>query len=200
MLQELAATWFLVCLAPDTDQQVKIMAGQYDARFETIVAKTIEEEGGYVDHPNDKGGPTKYGITMRFYEAAFGEKPTRKTIRNLTVDKARQAYHTMIWQEAGVSLLPTELQPLMFEWIVMSGPITPIKFLQRRIGAKPDGILGPMTARAAREKLSGIDFDLWQRQFVNDIVRFLIRIAKRDNSQIVFLEGWFNRFCDYYTA
>lgn len=175
------------------------MAGSYDGRFEAIVAEIIEREGGYVNHPNDRGGPTKYGITMGFYEEAFGEKPTRQTIRNLTVDKARQAYHKVIWQRYGVGQLPTEVQKLMFEWITMSGPRTPIKFLQRRVGAKADGVLGPMTAKAVRAKLAETPWPEFKVAFVNDIVRFLIRIARRDRSQVVFLEGWFNRFCHYYS-
>lgn len=174
------------------------MAGEYDGRFEAIVAEVIKDEGGYVDHPNDKGGPTKYGITMRFYEEAFGYKPTRDTIKNLTVNDARRAYHKVIWQKNGVHMLPSELQPVMFDWITMSGPRTPIKFLQRRVGAKPDGVMGPKTAKATRTKIQEKTYRVFHTEFVNGIVRFLIRITKRDPSQTVFLEGWFNRFCEYY--
>ena len=174
------------------------MAGEYDGRAEAIIAEIIEDEGGYVDHPLDRGGPTKYGITMRFYEEAFGEKPTRLTIKNLSKNDARRAYHAVIWQKYNVKMLPSEIQPLMFDWIVMSGPRTPVKFLQRRVGATPDGYIGPMTARAVRVKIQEVSYGDFQTAFVNDIVRFLIRIAKRDPSQTVFLEGWFNRFCEYY--
>lgn len=174
------------------------MAGEYDARFEAIVGRVIRREGGYVNHPNDKGGPTKYGITMNFYREAFGEEPDRSTIKALTVDRARQAYHAIIWQKYGVNRLPSEIQPLMFEWITISGPDAPTKLLQEKVGATPDGIIGPKTVRAVRESLSGDFFGLWHREFLNDIVRFFIRIARRDPSQIVFLEGWFNRFSEYY--
>jgi len=174
------------------------MAGEYDGRAEAIIAKIIEDEGGYVDHPLDKGGPTKYGITMLFYEEAFGDKPTRLTIKNLTKNDARRAYHAVVWQKYNVKMLPSEIQPLMFDWIVMSGPRTPIKFLQRRVGATPDGFIGPMTARAVRAKIQEVSYRDFQTAFVNDIVRFLIRITRRNPSQTVFLEGWFNRFCEYY--
>lgn len=177
------------------------MAGAYDARFEAIVADIIAREGGYVDHPNDRGGPTKYGITKGFLAASRDvttREITKTTIKNLTIDQARKAYHTMIWQRAGVHRLPSELQPLMFEWITMSGPSTPTKFLQERVGSKADGILGPKTAKATRETLATIPYQQFKTEFVNDIIRFLIGIARRDNTQIVFLEGWFNRFCHYY--
>ena len=28
-----------------------------------LIEALIEREGGYVNHPNDRGGPTNYGIT-----------------------------------------------------------------------------------------------------------------------------------------
>ena len=38
-----------------------------DAAIDTLahglVEALIEREGGYVNHPADKGGPTRYGIT-----------------------------------------------------------------------------------------------------------------------------------------
>jgi|GEM_PF-4548155 len=31
----------------------------------TLIDRLIDREGGFVDHPADRGGPTKYGITLR---------------------------------------------------------------------------------------------------------------------------------------
>ena len=36
-----------------------------DPRVMAYVQRMIALESGYVDHPNDKGGPTKYGITLK---------------------------------------------------------------------------------------------------------------------------------------
>ena len=30
-----------------------------------IIKEIIRREGGYVNHPNDRGGPTKYGVTHK---------------------------------------------------------------------------------------------------------------------------------------
>ncbi len=179
------------------------MAGTYDARFEAIAAQIIEDEGGYVNHPKDRGGSTKYGITKRFLAEARGIDPasiTTKMIRDLSMNDARMAYHKIVWQKNGVHMLPSEIQPLMFDWIVMSGPRTPIKFLQRSVGAKRDGVMGPKTAKAVREKMANVPYEEFETRFVNGIIRYLIRIARRDPSQTVFLEGWFNRFCGYYSV
>lgn len=36
--------------------------------FEDFVKVILKHEGGYVDHPNDPGGATKYGISLRFLQ------------------------------------------------------------------------------------------------------------------------------------
>lgn len=33
--------------------------------YEDVIDSIVEKEKGYVDHPNDHGGPTNYGITQR---------------------------------------------------------------------------------------------------------------------------------------
>lgn len=175
------------------------MAGSYDARCEAIIADVIAKEGGFTDHPADRGGPTKFGITKRFLAASLNKKPsdiTDEMIRDLTVDQARKAYHTMIWQRAGVHRLPDAFQPVMFTWIVMSGPSTPIKTLQRVVGAKVDGALGPKTAAATRDALAR--GDLANNSLVTEAIRFFINIVQSDPSQVVWLEGWFNRLHPFY--
>ena len=36
------------------------------SHFDTAIKKVLKHEGGYVDHKNDPGGATKYGISLRF--------------------------------------------------------------------------------------------------------------------------------------
>ena len=33
--------------------------------IDAMITDVIRREGGYVNHPADKGGPTKYGITHK---------------------------------------------------------------------------------------------------------------------------------------
>ena len=34
-----------------------------DCQIDRLIEEVIEREGGYVDHPADRGGPTRWGIT-----------------------------------------------------------------------------------------------------------------------------------------
>ncbi len=36
------------------------------SRFDKAVEKVLRHEGRYVNHPNDPGGATNYGISLRF--------------------------------------------------------------------------------------------------------------------------------------
>ena len=38
--------------------------------IETFIDRIIVREGGFVDHPDDRGGPTKYGISIYMHDPA----------------------------------------------------------------------------------------------------------------------------------
>lgn len=172
----------------------------YDARFELILEDILEAEGGFVDNPVDRGGPTNMGVTLRFLADARGVAKGSiepGEIKNLTLDQARQAYHKILWQRANIKLLPPPIDWFIFDWSVMSGPRFPAKILQQYLGVKQDCVLGPKTAKAAREIVKQRP----GREATQDLSRramlYFIRICKKDPGQIAFLEGWFNRFSSY---
>ncbi|QLH33474.1 MAG: hypothetical protein HWD62_14555 [Cyclobacteriaceae bacterium] len=38
------------------------------AKFENFAGKLLRLEGGYVNHPLDRGGPTKYGVILTVWQ------------------------------------------------------------------------------------------------------------------------------------
>ena len=63
-----------------------------NSKFNSIIDKNLEHEGGYVNNKNDRGGKTKYGITKPFMEDFKQALPEGKAIpiKELTVDDAKK--------------------------------------------------------------------------------------------------------------
>ena len=105
--------------------------------FDEAFKVMVDHEGGYVDHPHDPGGETKYGISKRSYPA--------EDIKNLTLERAKAIYLRDYWQAAGCDYVPAKARFSLFDTAVNSGVKQAIKFLQRAVGAQDDGVIGSKT-------------------------------------------------------
>lgn len=114
----------------------------------------LHHEGGYVDHPDDPGGETNMGIIKRVWEDWGGTKD----MKDLTREDVEPIYRANYWDRVKGDDLPAGLDLCVFDWGVNSGTGRAAKYLQRMIGATPDGGIGPMTLAALDEYL--IDNDI----------------------------------------
>lgn len=108
----------------------------FDQSFERLIG----HEGGIVDHPDDPGGLTKYGISQRSYPG--------EDIRGMTLARAKAIYLRDYWGPAGCDALPEAAKFQAFDMAVNSGITAAVKAIQRAVGAAPDGVLGPLTLQA----------------------------------------------------
>lgn len=60
-------------------------------KAEEFIRAMIQVEGGYVNHPLDRGGPTKYGITLKAYREV-NPAATLEDLRMLSVSEAEKFY------------------------------------------------------------------------------------------------------------
>lgn len=115
--------------------------------FREAIRHTLENEGGYVNDPDDPGGVTKYGISQRAYP--------KLDIANLTLGEAREIYRRDYWQRGGFFRIEIrDLAVKLFDLGVNIGVQRPALMLQQalnRLGlvVEEDAILGPVTAHAA---------------------------------------------------
>lgn len=123
-----------------------------------LIDEVIEREGGYVDHPADRGGPTRFGITLAVARAySYGG-----TIKALPRRVATVIYRQAYWERPGFAFV-AEMMPRiaaeLFDTGVNMGPPTAGRFLQRALNAlnrnqkdyadlKVDGQVGASTLRA----------------------------------------------------
>lgn len=111
--------------------------------FDHAFEKVIGHEGGYIADSRDPGGETKYGISKRAYP--------NEDIKNLTMARAKQIYKRDYWDRCRCDDLPFEVRFDVFDAAVNSGVSQASKWLQRAVGAKPDGIIGNLTIKAAQQ-------------------------------------------------
>ena len=111
--------------------------------FGHAVTFVIEMEGGatITDDPNDPGGLTKYGISQRAYP--------HEDIRALTLERAEELYRRDYWDAVRGDEMPWPLCLILFDSAVNQGPQTSIRLFQRSQKLYEDGVIGPVTMKAA---------------------------------------------------
>lgn len=124
--------------------------------FTTAFNIVVGEEGGYSDDPHDPGNwtgnmvglgtlrGTKWGISA-------GSFPTLD-IKSLTIDQAMLIYHGKYWSPIHGDALPPALAVTVFDAAVNNGLTRAVVWLQKSVGASPDGIVGPKTLEAVQLK------------------------------------------------
>jgi lysozyme family protein len=120
-----------------------------------LIEDILRREGGFVDHPADRGGPTKYGITHKTLSQYVGHAVLRKDVENLKEDLAREIYERNYYFAPRIDRLPEAIQPFVFDSAVNHGPRRAIIFVQsvcNQAGYQPhlfeDGAMGPNTRKA----------------------------------------------------
>jgi lysozyme family protein len=114
--------------------------------FDTAFERLIGHEGGYVNHPDDPGGETNWGITKR----TAGEFGYVGQMRDLTRAQAKEIYRVAYWGRAKADQYDGAIGFQLFDAAVNHGIGQAIRFLQRAVGVADDGVVGPITLSAVR--------------------------------------------------
>ncbi len=165
--------------------------------IDALISEVIETEGGYVNHPNDRGGPTKYGITLAALHDWRGTAVTAADVSGMSVDEARQIYRKNYFE--GLEFIQDpEIARFVFDYGVNSGPRAARMALQSalkgvgRYDGEIDGIFGPKSRAAYDAAVKANDVALFYA-LKCERYELLLRFIGRDPSQAVFATGWANR-------
>jgi lysozyme family protein len=160
------------------------------ATVDQIIEDVLDQEGGFVDHPADRGEATKYGITKATLSQWRGHNVRRIDVERLSREEAHRIIKRRYIDVQGIHRLEdVALQAQVVDISVHSGAVNAVKDLQRAVRAKQDGIIGPKTLGRIRSK--GVAAS--HQQLVVERVKRLGNICVKDPSQNVFLKGWLNR-------
>jgi lysozyme family protein len=163
-----------------------------------LINEVIKKEGGYVNHPDDHGKATKYGITQATLSGFRGHACSAADVKALSKAAAAVIYRHQYYIKPGFDKLPEALQPVIFDMGVNCGPGRAVKLLQATLhaaGYNPgpeDGVLGGKTQLAARKA-----YDALGPALINNLVArrcaYYRALVEADASQQVFLNGWLAR-------
>jgi lysozyme family protein len=127
-------------------------------RFKLAFDIVVDHEGGYNDIKADRGGATNFGVSLAFiksrglvYDFNRDGVIDKEDIRRITRDDAATLYLNQFWDVTRCDDLPNGMALLMFDAAVNSGPAQAVKWLQAVLGVTPDGVMGPVTVRAAQK-------------------------------------------------
>lgn len=123
--------------------------------LDEIIEGILGKEGGFVDHPDDRGGPTNWGVTERVAR----EHGFTGHMRELPREDAKRILETDYWHKPGFSQLAGVSMPIAVKLTDMGvnmGPAFGARTLQRWLNAfnrrqpelATDGIIGPRTLTA----------------------------------------------------
>lgn len=126
--------------------------------FEEALARVLRDEGGYSNHPDDPGGPTKYGITLADARAYWKADAGADDVRALPLAAAKAIYRARYWDALRCDALPRGLDYAVFDYGVNSGVVRAGKALRRRLGLADRGgaIDADVLARLERADIAGL--------------------------------------------
>lgn len=157
--------------------------------FDKVFDRVIGHEGGFQADPKDRGNwtsgvigqgelkGTKFGLAAMTYP--------HLDIKNLTVDQAKAIYFEDWWLPLKLDMYHPAMSFQIFDASVNHGSGRAIQFLQRAVGTKDDGVLGPKTLK----EMAKIQNDDLLLLFIAERLQYFTEVKTWD----VYGKGWSRR-------
>lgn len=159
-----------------TKTDTKLYGNGSDKYFSKMLAFVLEHEGGYVNHPHDKGGATNKGVTQTTYNSYRKRKGlATRSVKDITSEEAREIYYNNYKESGADKISDPRLAMCVFDWANHSGAGN--KVLQKSL----------------KECNGDVD------KFIDMRADFLHDLIAKDKTQEDFRKGWDNRIKDLRT-
>lgn len=187
-----------------------------------IITEILKREGwdAYTNHAADRGGPTKWGITLMAWAGKHRRAPaidpatkrpyagapmTAVDVMAITESQARAFYRELYIVAPNFDkVIDARLRELLIDAGVNHGPRHPAKWVQWAAEVPQDGVLGPVSL-AAINAAAPLELFLWVCAYR---VRLYGRLTSQDPNvkrarlagiplQAEFTAGWCNRVAGF---
>lgn len=159
-----------------------------------IIDGILRREGGYVDHPADKGGPTNHGVTQATLADWRGKPVSVDDVKQLTENEARDIYReTYIVRPGFLGIENEAIRTLAVDCAVNHGVKPAVKLLQEAARVFTDGIFGNNTRDAVNRMTAAVLY----RRLCAARVELYGEIVTNNPTQAVFAKGWAKRVAEF---
>jgi len=159
------------------------------ANAEILKPFLLSWEGGFVNDPDDRGGATNKGVTLKTFRTVFGQYKTVYDLKNITDAQWLKVFKKFYWDKCmGDAIISQSVANILVDWYWCSG-IKAIRSVQGLVGTVADGMIGAKTI-AAINNYNGTQYDLFDLISLNRKA-YIDKIAV--GSQAKFKRGWMRR-------
>jgi len=158
----------------------------------------FKAEGCDSNDPNDRGGATRFGISLGFLmhheqgDINNDGAINPADIKALTKQQAADFYQADFWNKCRCDELPFPIALIVFDQAVNTGIGATVRLLQYHIGVKVDGIIGTKTlAKTVAVYIN--DPDWFVASYLGRRAAYYQKVVQKHPSSKGFLRGWLNR-------
>jgi lysozyme family protein len=169
-----------------------------------VIEDTIDREGGpkYTNRADDRGGPTRWGMTVKAAADVGYTGPMDKCPKEVAV-----AFYTKLWSRLKIDDVmkrSVSLGLYLYDFGVVSGSGNAVRELQELINVlnvketlfpdvTVDGGIGKEVLSAIDSYAKGASMDVLAASYNAMRMAFCVELAKKDKSQESNIRGWLNR-------
>jgi len=163
--------------------------------FDTALNMSLLFEGGIDRNEIGSSGISNRGITQQTYNSyAKQRKLPLKNVIHLTEGETREFYQNEFFVRPKLDMLPDKTAVVLFDFGINASPRTAIKSLQKVVGTKSDGLMGPKTQKAVVDYIRVNGENTLLKQIITERENHNANLIKNNPKKYGdFQKGWENR-------